>query len=193
MFEHVRESRRYATGTLLDVGCGNRPYFEVFRETVTSYVGLDPDRRGSRPDVAGRADALPFADGSIDTVLSIAVLEHVPDPEGMLAETHRVLRTGGHLILLAPQYWRLHEEPHDYYRFTSYGLEHLARGRGFSVIEVRPQGGAWTVAGQAICGALEQRPRLRRLIPLVNVCFAALDRRSPDPKDTISYLLIARK
>jgi len=193
MFEHVRESRGYAKGKLLDVGCGNRPYLEVFRDDVSSYVGLDPDRRGSRPDVVGRANALPFADGSFDTVLSIAVIEHVPEPDRMLDEIHRVLCGGGHLILLAPQYWRLHEEPDDYFRFTRYGLEHLARSRGFALVDMRAQGGAWNVAGQAICGTLEHRPRLRRLIPLVNFCFSQLDRRKPDPKDTISYLMIARK
>jgi SAM-dependent methyltransferase len=193
MFDHVGESRRYARGRLLDVGCGNRPYLETFRPSVSSYVGVDPDRLGSRPDVAALADDLPFADRSFDTALSIAVIEHVPDPGRMLAEIRRVLRPGAHLILLAPQYWRLHEEPHDYFRFTHYGLAHLARKERFEVVDLRAQGGAWRLAGQVIANALQARPRLRRLIPLVNSAFAFFDRRRPDPGDTISYLLIARR
>ena len=128
-----------------------------------------------------------------DTALSIAVIEHVPEPRRMLAEILRVLRPGAHLILLAPQYWRLHEEPHDYFRFTHYGLAHLARQEGFEVVELRAQGGAWRLAGQVLANALQVRPKLRRLIPLVNSTFAYLDRRRPDPGDTISYLLVARR
>jgi hypothetical protein len=52
-----------------------------------------------------------------------------------------VLRPGGWLVLSAPFYWPLHEEPHDYFRFTRYGLEHLMREAGFTRIEVRPDGG----------------------------------------------------
>lgn len=193
MFEHVRESTRYARGRMLDLGCGNRPYFETFESAISSYVGVDPDRTGSRPDVAAVADFLPFADETFDVALAIAVIEHVTDPERMLAEVRRVLRPDGHLILFAPQYWRLHEEPNDYYRFTRYALEHLALRHGFEVVEMHPQGGAWTLAGQAIASALQLRRRWRRLIPLVNVWFAFLDRRWPDPGDTISYLLIARR
>ena len=193
MFAHVADARRYARGRLLDVGCGNRPYLEVFRPAVSSYVGLDPDRQGSRPDVAALAAELPFAERSFDTALSIAVIEHVQDPRRMLVEVRRVLRPGGHLILLAPQYWRLHEEPHDFFRFTHYGLAHLAREAGLEVVDVRAQGGAWRLVGQVIANSLQARPRLRRLIPLVNVSFAFFDRRRPDPGDTISYLLIARR
>ena len=193
MFAHVTEARRYARGRLLDVGCGNRPYLEVFRPSIASYVGLDPDRRGSRPDVAGLADDLPFAEASFDTALSIAVIEHVRDPRRMLAEVRRVLRPGAHLILLAPQYWRLHEEPHDFFRFTHYALSHLAREQGLEVVDLRAQGGAWRLAGQVLANALHVRPRLRRLIPVVNLVFAFFDRHRPDPGDTISYLLIARR
>jgi SAM-dependent methyltransferase len=192
-FAHVAEARLYARGRLLDVGCGNRPYLEVFAPSVSSYVGVDPDRRGSKPDVAALAGDLPFAERSFDAALSFFVIEHVPDPGRMLAEIRRVLRPGAHLILLAPQYWRLHEEPHDFFRFTHYGLAHLAREQGFEVVDIRAQGGAWRLAGQVLANALQVRPRLRRLIPLVNLAFAFFDCRRPDPGDTISYLLIARR
>ena len=193
MFDHVAEARRYARGRLLDVGCGNRPYLELFRPAISAYVGIDPDRIGSHPDVAAVADDLPFAERSFDTALSITVIEHVAEPARMLGEIRRVLQPGGYLILLAPQYWRLHEEPHDYYRFTHYGLAYLAERAGLEVVALRAQGGAWRLAGQVLANSLQVRPRLRRLIPLVNASFSFFDRRRPDAGDTISYLLIARR
>ncbi len=192
-FADVGAARRHARGRLIDVGCGNRPYFDLFRPAVSAYIGIDPDHQSSRPDVAALASDLPFASETFDTALSIAVLEHVVDPGRMLGEIHRVLRPDGHLILLAPQYWRLHEEPHDYFRFTRYGLEYLAKRQGFEIVELRAQGGAWRLAGQALCNTLQVRPRLRRLIPLVNLCFGYLERRRPDPGDTLSYLLVGRR
>ncbi|MGH3307276.1 MAG: class I SAM-dependent methyltransferase, partial [Nocardioides sp.] len=48
--------------------------------------------------VAAPAEALPFGDGSFDTVVSTLVLCTVADPEGALAEVRRVLRPGGRLL-----------------------------------------------------------------------------------------------
>jgi SAM-dependent methyltransferase len=39
--------------------------------------------------------ALPFEDGAFDVVYSVAAMEHIEDPRGMVAEMHRVLRRGG--------------------------------------------------------------------------------------------------
>ncbi len=46
-----------------------------------------------------RAPALPYDDGSIDTVILPQILEHVPEPLAVLDEVRRVLRLGGHLVL----------------------------------------------------------------------------------------------
>ncbi|MFN8094477.1 MAG: class I SAM-dependent methyltransferase [Vicinamibacteria bacterium] len=128
-------------GRVLDVGCGGRPY-EPFVEPGGRYFGLDAQRTAaSVPDAWGSAVRLPIADRSIDAVLCTQVLEHVPDPPAVILEAARVLRPGGRLILTAPQAWCLHEAPHDYFRFTRYGLEALCRSAGLAPELVRPQGG----------------------------------------------------
>jgi ubiquinone/menaquinone biosynthesis C-methylase UbiE len=72
----------------------------------------------------------------VDAVLSTQVLEHVADPLSVLAEFFRVLKPDGRLWLTAPFVWYLHEEPYDYYRFTSHGLRFLLERAGFIEIEV---------------------------------------------------------
>jgi SAM-dependent methyltransferase len=193
LVDGLRDCRDVVRGRLLDVGCGNRPYREIFADRLTRYVGVDRDRRGGRPDVAAAALALPFADGRFDTVLATQVLEHVPEPRRLLAEAARVLAPGGHLVLTAPQYWPLHEEPDDYFRFTRYGLEHLVAETGLEILRVKAQGNAATLAGQAICNALQPRRRWRRLVPLVNLLFSTLERRRPGEVDPLNWLVVARK
>jgi SAM-dependent methyltransferase len=52
----------------------------------------------------GRGEALPFPDASFDLVYSSNVLEHVGNPEGVLDEALRVLRPGGTMVMVVPNY-----------------------------------------------------------------------------------------
>ncbi len=51
---------------------------------------------------AGAAEKLPFADASFDLVTCQTLLMHVAEPKAVLVEMLRVLRQGGHLLLLEP-------------------------------------------------------------------------------------------
>ena len=42
---------------------------------------------------------MPYVDQSMDLVVLPQVLEHVPDPEALLDDVHRILRPGGHVVL----------------------------------------------------------------------------------------------
>jgi SAM-dependent methyltransferase len=53
------------------------------------------------PVMIGDASDLPVADGSVDAVLLISMLHHVPDADGALAEARRVVRPGGTMALMA--------------------------------------------------------------------------------------------
>ncbi|NDJ76694.1 MAG: methyltransferase domain-containing protein, partial [Chloroflexi bacterium] len=53
------------------------------------------------------------------------VLEHVDDFQAGMREITRVLKPGGILLLGLPFRQALHLEPHDYWRFTEYGLRYL--------------------------------------------------------------------
>jgi SAM-dependent methyltransferase len=105
---------------VLDLGCftGGRSAAWIQRYGLARLVGIDVDPRlvaGARRFAAGAGlpaeftsgvgEALPFAGGTFDAILSYDVLEHVQDPERVLAECFRVLRPGGRLYAVFPSYW----------------------------------------------------------------------------------------
>ena len=77
----------------------------AFQHLSSGWTGLDlaaaAGRFTRRPFVSASAEALPFADASFAGIWTIAVLEHVPDPEKALGEIARVLAPGG-AAYLAP-------------------------------------------------------------------------------------------
>lgn len=102
-----------ARGRLLIVGAGLGHDVGYLPPAVTSVVALEPDaamrrRAGKRlatspvPTwlVAGVAERLPLADGSVDTVLCTLVLCSVDDVDAAAHEMRRVLAPGGQLLLL---------------------------------------------------------------------------------------------
>jgi SAM-dependent methyltransferase len=146
----IREYVRKAAGALqagerlLDAGSGQCRYKEFFRHA--RYTGVDSGRGEKNWDYTGLdvyadLEKLPFRDGVFDGTLCTQVLEHVSEPETILRELYRVTRPGGRLFLTAPQGFGEHQAPHDYFRFTRYGLRHLLEKTGWSVRSIEPRGG----------------------------------------------------
>lgn len=199
---HVASVVHLAAGRAIDIGCGEQPLKALFRDRVEGIVGFDhpgtlhPDEQ---VQVFGTALDLPFRQDTFGTAISFQVLEHVPEPFEMIREAFRVLRPGGHLILTAPLIWNVHEPPHDYFRFTRYGLEHLLRKAGFEVVEVRPMAGYFVTAGARFCYFLAHFDRwglqviIKPLYLLVQTAVMVLDRIYCDTTETWNYLAVARK
>ena len=81
------------------------------------------------PNVQLIADAhsLPFSDAAFDAVWIQAVLEHVLEPELVVAEIHRVLMPDGLVYAGTPFMQQVHEGPYDFMRFTESGHRWLFR------------------------------------------------------------------
>jgi SAM-dependent methyltransferase len=221
LYRFIGQSVRYASGTVLDIGCGTMPYRFFFEDAqqVKRYVGLDYPptkvRRDTairsavirdvvssprRPNVLGTALPLPIASNSIDTVVSFQVLEHVPDPDRMISEVHRVLKENGCAVITTNFLWPLHEEPFDFFRFTQYGLTYLFEQNGFQVMELRAIGGGWMTFGQILsnymCGAFVRLGIKFLFLPLgflIQIVFSLLDRMQSFEKATSHYIAVARK
>jgi SAM-dependent methyltransferase len=113
------------------------------------FVSVDLDL-SHRPQVVGRAEALPLVSGSASFVVSTEMLEHCPEPAAAAREMHRVLRPGGALVLTTPFVYVVHGWPHDYFRFTDAGLRHLFRD--FRQVDVFPFGNRFTTAYDLLVG-----------------------------------------
>ncbi len=150
-FEHLIEAYEnaltgYAAGRLLDLGCGYVPYYEMYRSLVQDVTCVDWERSLHKSDyldeIADLNEPLPFASESFDTVLLTDVLEHIFNPVQLVSEISRILRPSGNLIIGVPFLYWLHEQPHDYYRYTEFALRKMCGGSGLDVVQLRPYGGA---------------------------------------------------
>lgn len=132
------------TARVLDAGAGEGKYKDVFAHT--RYTGIDMAVGDAQwdythLDVIGSLTHLPFASDSFDAIICTQVLEHVPEPAWVLAELTRLLRPGGQLFLSVPQSWYQHQKPHDYYRYTSFGIRYLLEQAGLQVTSIETMGG----------------------------------------------------
>ncbi len=135
-------------GTLYDLGAGEAPYREFFLEHADEYVAVDwgNSLHDTRADiVADLNEVLPIEAAVADTVVSLSVLEHLCEPQRMVSEAFRILKPGGALVLQVPWQWWIHEAPHDYFRYTPYGLEHLLTRAGFEDVHVEAQAGFFSM------------------------------------------------
>lgn len=105
---------------VLDIGSGNMDQDVNFPNRTT--FDIDPARK---PQIVGDAHELPFENASFSCILCSEVLEHLYDPRKAIAEMYRVLKPGGIVVLTTRFIFPVHDAPHDYFRFTPYGLRML--------------------------------------------------------------------
>lgn len=105
---------------VLDIGSGGSSYHRFFPNRLT--VDIDPERK---PEIVADAARMPFKDNEFGVVLCTEMLEHVKNPFEVEKELRRVTKVGGKLILSTRFVFPLHDTPHDYFRFTKYGLREI--------------------------------------------------------------------
>ena len=85
---------------------------------------------------------LPFKDNSVDQIINIAVLEHVPNPQKVISEIHRILKPGGKLLCEIPFMQAFHASPYDFQRFTYEGIKvQFQEFKNLKIHSISPTGG----------------------------------------------------
>jgi SAM-dependent methyltransferase len=129
-------------GRVLDLGCGVGHSFRELEPRES--VGVDVDEAAlagqARETHVADMRSLPFADREFQSVLAVQSLEHVPDPERVLAEVVRVLVPGGRAIFVTPNRLTFgHGEeiidPFHFVEFDAADLRDLCE-RGFAAVEI---------------------------------------------------------
>jgi SAM-dependent methyltransferase len=143
---------------ILDAGAGEGQYAHYFARQRYCGVDLavgDAAWDYSRLNVLADLTALPFRAGAFHTAINVVTLEHLPEPGRALAEIARTLEPGGRLLLAAPHEWEVHQAPHDYFRYTRYGLRYLLEKAGFEPVEIRPVGGYFRLVARRLLNGLQ--------------------------------------
>lgn len=199
MMSHLRpqiiRSLQRTRGTVLDIGCGYKPYLPYVPKNVF-YIGSDIDSISSLPDIICDVQNLSFKNDSFDCVVGFEVLEHIAEPDIAFRNIYRVLKPDGLLILTTPQSWRIHEAPNDFFRYTKFGLEYLAKKNYFHVGGINPIGSGWSKVGQTLISMLPHQqlgPFLRPINILINIFTIIAEYFWKDYKDPLGNIIEAKK
>jgi SAM-dependent methyltransferase len=196
--EAARAGADCAALRVLDVGCGRKPYYPFFAPFASTYVGVDLVDN-PYADLTGSAEALPVADRSYEVVLCTQLLEHSPDPAGVVRELARVFAAGGRVLAATHGVQVYHPSPEDYWRFTHTGLERLFRENGsWQSVTVVPASGTAACLAMIVSIYLDLACRKvhaawlgRTLTWLCNRGARALDRRIRLLREPVSGTLFA--
>jgi SAM-dependent methyltransferase len=162
--------RKYAKGSLLDLGCGKVPLYIAYKDLVSDTTCVDwvnTQHDNKHLDLeCDLTNKLPFLSGEFDTVILSDVLEHILTPAKLLKEICRVLSKDGKLIMNVPFYYWLHEQPFDYYRFTEFALRSFVEDAGLKTVKLETLGGTPEILTDIISKNLCSIPKIGPLFAL---------------------------
>ena len=202
--KQIKSVAHYVRGKVLDVGAGETDrYGKYFK--MNERVSMDI-HAGPNVDVVGSADKIPFPPETFASIVCTQVFEHLKYPQKSAAELHRVLKKGGYAVITVPQMNELHEEPHDYFRYTKYGLQTIFKDAGFTIIEEHQRGGYYATLAQMrirhFIGIMKlyERPLLGKIVGKALFAYGRfmiwLDARhifKDDRTQTIGWCIVLRK
>lgn len=125
-------------GSVLNAGCGWRDISHLIEGKLINQDLAYENEQRTNVDIYSPLHQIPLENNSVDTILCIAVLEHVENPEEILPEFFRVLKPGGHLVASVPFLQPEHKIPTDFQRYTEDGLRRLMTHNGLKVVDLQP-------------------------------------------------------
>lgn len=185
-------------GRILNVGSGGGVADTIAKSTSSSVhivsADIDPSRK---PDIVLDICNSEFVD-EFDVIVMSEVLEHIPTPHLALERVLMALKPGGKLILSTPFVFPIHDRPHDFFRYTKYGLQYLLRD--YSSVAVLERNG-WAEAIVVLMARVANTPFKQRSVRygvgifsvLIFPLARALSNYAPNDFITSGYFVTAFK
>jgi SAM-dependent methyltransferase len=194
--KEIEPYRHLLRGRVLNAGAGNRDITPLVNGELFNQ-DIPEGQHNDNIHIHSPLHSIPKPDGFFDTIFCNAVLEHVANPEEVVAEFSRVCRQGGSLYLAVPFLQPEHKDPTDFQRYTADGLSALVERHGFLVKSVEPLFNIYTTLGWIIWCWLESR-RSARNSALKWVLYPLLRRLSLKSSEKVwaaasGYRVIARR
>ncbi len=131
------------SGKVLDVGCGDSPYYHLLQEPKTEYYGIDVAiandfKYKNERVMVFDGKHIPFENDFFDAFLCTEVLEHCFEYQALVDDMCRVSKKGAKGIITIPWSARYHYIPYDYFRYTPSTLKQMFSG--FSKVEIQARG-----------------------------------------------------
>lgn len=127
--------------TLLDLGCGPRPYFSIYAPYFKKSIGADLAESPfpkEKIDIYCSVTNVPLPDQSVDMILCTEVLHDIREPDEFFNEVRRLLKPGGVLFLTSPFVVPIVDGAYDHYRYTRFGLQYRIEKSGMVVDQILP-------------------------------------------------------
>ena len=134
--------------TLLDVGCGRGEHLREFQKLGYQVEGVDlsteveellKDMEIRIVDV--EKESLPYEDSSIDVVFNKSLIEHLNNPENFMRESYRILKPGGRIVTMTPDWESVYKTFYEDYThrtpFTKESLYDIHQIFGFNKVWVK--------------------------------------------------------
>lgn len=149
LLECIQNFSDLMKGKVLDLGCGNKPYYKIYSKICDSSIGSDVPfslHQNANVEVICYAEDIDkhLEKNYFDCVLCTEVLEHTVNDQKVINNINKVLKTGGSLIISSPFIYVLHEAPHDYRRYTLFGLKSLLESHRFQIQSIISLGGTFS-------------------------------------------------
>lgn len=136
-------------GTIIEIGATNSGNHKRFANPNNEYI---------LSNISNEEDCLyldamnmSLSNNSVDNFVSVAMLEHIPNPRKVISEIHRTLKPGGKLLIVVPFMFPFHAAPSDFFRFTDKGLAVMLKE--FDIIHAEALGNIFST-----CALFLQKP-----------------------------------